>query len=50
MINPDCNYVEQQARQDELDALYFKDGRDEQDHPYHALYTNLYPSYQQNDD
>lgn len=41
-MNPDCNPVEQQARQDELDARYLEDGRDNPAHPFHALYTGLY--------
>lgn len=44
-MNPDCNPVEQQLRQDALDALYLKDGRDDKNHPHHATYTNLFQSY-----
>jgi len=48
-MNPDCNPIEQQARQDELDTLYYKDERDDPAHPFHALYTNLYLSSKGND-
>ena len=37
----DCNPVEQQARQDALDAAYLTDGRDNPAHPLHSLYTGL---------
>jgi hypothetical protein len=40
-MNPDCNPIEQQARQDELDRLYAEDGRHDSAHPMHALYTGL---------
>ena len=28
-------------QQDLLDALYFRDGRDKPDHPFHHVYTGL---------
>jgi hypothetical protein len=37
-----CDPVEQQARQDFLDALYRASGRDRKDHPHHSSYTGLY--------
>jgi hypothetical protein len=37
----DCNPIEQQARQDQLEALYAADGRHNHDHPMHCLYTGL---------
>lgn len=40
-MNPDCNPIEQQARQDQLEALYEADGRHNPDHPMHCLYTGL---------
>lgn len=40
-IQRDCDPVEQQARQDELDALYKANGRESKEHPLHALYTGL---------
>lgn len=36
-----CDPVEQQARQDQLDALYQADGRHDPAHPAHATYTGL---------
>jgi hypothetical protein len=47
MVSSDCNPTEQQARQDHLDALYLADGRDNPDHPMHALYTGLAQAEQQ---
>ena len=38
---PDCNPTEQQARQDQLEALYAADGRHDPAHPMHCLYTGL---------
>jgi hypothetical protein len=35
------NYLEQQARQERLDALYEADGRHDPKHSMHALYTGL---------
>ena len=40
-MNPDCNPIEQQARQDELDRLYAEDNRHNPEHPMHSLYTGL---------
>jgi hypothetical protein len=40
-VNPDCNPIEQQARQDELNRRYEEDGRHDPEHPMHALYTGL---------
>ena len=37
----DCNPIEQQARQDQLEALYEADGRDNPEHPLHCLYSGL---------
>lgn len=39
--NP-CNPTEQQARQDLLDDLFRRSGRDRKDHPLHATYTGLW--------
>ncbi len=40
-MNPDCNPIEQQARQDRLEAAYLASGRAEKDHTKHALFTGL---------
>lgn len=40
-MSSDCNPIEQQARQDQLEALYAADGRHNHDHPMHCLYTGL---------
>lgn len=40
-MSSDCNPIEQQARQDELDIRYEEDGRHDPTHPMHALYTGL---------
>lgn len=40
-MNLDCHPVEQQARQDQLDALYEANGRHDPAHPAHATYTGL---------
>jgi|Laugresu1bdmlbsd_1035121.scaffolds.fasta_scaffold30181_1 hypothetical protein len=45
--HPDCNPVEQQARQDMLDDLYRRSGRDRKDHPMHSLYTGLWQEWTQ---
>lgn len=37
MIDP----IEQQRRQDALDAAYEADGRHDPEHPLHALYSGL---------
>lgn len=36
-----ADVLQQQARQDELDAMYFADGRGETMHKLHSLYTGL---------
>jgi len=41
MVNP----IEEQRRQDRLDAWYEQDGRNDKSHPLHALYTNLADKY-----
>lgn len=41
MVNP----VEEQKRQDRLDAWYKKDGRGSKKHPMHSLYTGLADKY-----
>lgn len=40
-VAANCDPVEQQARQDELDRLYAEDGRHDPKHPAHGTYTNL---------
>ncbi len=40
-MNHDCHPVEQQARQDALDAAYEADGRHDPAHPHHCTYTAL---------
>jgi hypothetical protein len=37
--------VEEQKRQDQLEAWYKEDGRDDESHPMHALYTGLAEKY-----
>ena len=46
-MNHDCNPIQQQARQDQLDALYEADGRHDLSHPAHATYTGLVAGQQQ---
>ena len=41
MVNP----IEEQLRQDRLEAWYKEDGRDDKAHPMHALYTGLADKY-----
>lgn len=41
LVDPTCDPVEQQQRQDELDARYLADGRQDPAHPQHATYTGL---------
>lgn len=41
-MSNDCNPAEQTARQDRLEELYRADGRHEQSHPMHGLYTGLH--------
>jgi hypothetical protein len=33
------------ARVERLEELYIRDGRDNQDHPWHSTYTGLYIKY-----
>lgn len=40
--------VADQLRQDALDALYEKDGRNDPTHPDHATYTGLWIKYSAN--
>lgn len=40
-MNPDCNPIDQQQRQDALEAAYIADGRDNPSHPQHCLYGGL---------
>lgn len=49
-MNPDCHPIVEQLRQDLLESLYHRDGRDNPDHPFHCLYTNLFQSYTETDD
>lgn len=37
----ECNPIEQQARQEQLERWYIADGRDNPEHPMFALYTGL---------
>jgi hypothetical protein len=41
MVNP----IEEQRRQDRLDAWYKKDGREDKNHPLYSLYTGLAGKY-----
>lgn len=43
----ECDPTEQQARQDLLDDLYRRSGRDRKEHPMHALYTGLWQEWTQ---
>ena len=43
----DCDPVQQQARQDQLEALYEADGRHDPGHPMHCLYCGLAQSAQE---
>ena len=40
-MNPDCNPVEQSARQQRLEEMYAADGRHDPAHPRHGVYTGL---------
>lgn len=40
-MNSDCNLIEQQARQEQLEAWYEADGRHDPGHPAHGTYTGL---------
>jgi len=46
MVNP----VEEQKRQDRLEAWYKQDGREDKNHPLYALYTGLAHKYSGNED
>lgn len=46
-MNPDCCPIKQQATQDQVDAWYQADGRDDPDHSMHCLYTGLAKKYRQ---
>jgi len=50
-MNPDCNPIEQQLRQDFLEMLYQKDERsNSKDHPLYARYTGLFQQHEGRDD
>lgn len=49
-MNSNCHPIVEQLRQDLLESLYLRDGRDNPDHPFHCLYTNLFQSYTETDD
>ena len=40
-MNPNCNPIEQAARQERLEDLYAADGRHDPAHPQHGTYTGL---------
>jgi hypothetical protein len=42
-----CHPRDEQLRQDFLDDLYRRSGRDRKDHPMHSLYTGLYQEWTQ---
>lgn len=44
------DYIEENKRQERLEALYIKDGRTDPAHPFHALYTGLHQQALNNDD
>lgn len=50
-MNPDCNPIEQQARQDRLEAAYQASGRDQlpDGHPLKSTYTGLLTQTDDND-
>ena len=50
-MNPDCNPIEQQARQDRLEAAYQASGRDDlpSGHALKSTYTGLLTSDDTND-
>ena len=41
----ECDPVEQNARQEELERLYELDGRNDPNHEFHHTYTGLYQKY-----
>ena len=49
-MHPDCNPIEQEAIQAQLDAWYDMDGRHDPSHPMHSLYTGLAEKYRTEDD
>ena len=44
------DHIEENKRQERLEALYIKDGRDSVEHPFHALYTGLHQQTLNDDD
>lgn len=46
-LNPDCNPIEQLARQERLEYWYEIDGRHDPEHEQHSLYTGLAERYMQ---
>lgn len=46
-MDPNCNPIEQQARQELLDSWYKRDGRHDPAHPMRNLYTGLAEKYAQ---
>jgi len=42
-----CDPVEQLARQQQLEAWYEADGRNDVNHPMHGIYTGLAEKYHQ---
>jgi hypothetical protein len=46
-MNPDCNPIEQNERQQRLEQLYEADGRHDKGHPMHGLYTGLVTQQEQ---
>jgi hypothetical protein len=45
--NTSAAFTQDQARQEYLEDLYNKDGRNDKSHPMHSLYTGLYMAAQQ---
>lgn len=41
-----ADVLRQQKRQEELDAIYEKDGRNDKSHPMYGLYTGVFQKYQ----
>lgn len=44
-MDPNCNPIEQQKIQDQLEAWYAQDGRHNCDHELHGVYTGLADKY-----
>ena len=42
-IQEDLEYLK--AQQARIERLYYLDGRDNKDHPYHSSYTRLHEKY-----